>query len=533
MKTLCLFSMKTIEGSMRIVFAYWLLAVGCCSATIAAPQAGAKQPAVPKPSRQAGKDAATPRVSGKACPKNMKVSAVVLNGIRIGAISYEMSGNLSSAKLASKQPDEVYVFTSISEDRIQRAKELGIRAGAAYTRTPSGAYRYLCDIDSKLDSNQILEMFGVQIKPLKPAAPKPLENVFFYADPSAAAKLDQIQSSRILDNETMLKNKIAEMSQSGKKHFLPILDVIFADIAPFILASTGGNSGTPPKTAQGLPADTNLWKMAFVVLRDGDKALLAANRFRRIVGFSELDRTDAKIGKALDDLQKSSLANAAVLIVGNDYRGDQMAGYQLSRAMTEAAEGLADTGFSPKEGSAIFPNRVPNYLIGNDDGFTMAELLNSFRNPEYGRLADLIDAEKRAKAGQEDLPAGQKQEFLFVRTTKHAPVELDQRDLEQIASSRNSEVDEIYRVVLLTKTGAEITFGGLSAVNKDFMKSAKEAWNGVIGLSSKNGFTIAVRYRKDNQTISVSGDEIFHDASKVQDMLPASVVRMIQLAYRE
>ena len=266
--------------------------------------------------------------------------------------------------------------------------------------------------------------------------------------------------------------------------------------------------------------------MAFVVRRDGDKALLAANRFRRIVGFSELDRTDAKIAKALEDLQKSSLANAAVLIVGNDYRDDQMAGYQLSRAMTEAAEGMADTGFSPKEGSAIFPNRVPNYLIGNDDGFTMAELLNSFRNPEYGRLADLIDAENRAKAGQEELRAGQKQEFLFIRTTKHAPVELDPRDLEQIASSRNSEVDEIYRVVLLTKTGAEITFGGLSAVNKDFMKSAKEAWNGVIGLSSKNGFTIAVRYRKDNQTISVSGDEIFHDASRVQDMLPASVVRI-------
>ncbi len=462
----------------------------------------------------------------KTCPAGIKASSVVIDEIRYGTIVYGLDQSLTTAKAASRQPREVIVLTKIPPARAKRAIELGLRAGAAYTRS-AGGFNYLCDVDPKLSVGQIAKLFGVSLSPPKP----PEERVpTFKPDPSAAVKLQQIHDCRVLDRGTQLKNKIAELEKiSDTRHFVSIPNVIIMDDARFLLAPTA--AGTPKEYSP----------LVMLLVRVGnDRVLLATPRDHSVVARDALSRTNADINGAVEALYESPLPNPAVLLIDKKLFDDpyvkERSDEVVRGIVTHSGQGLAPFGFDSHKGTLLFANPIPNYLIGKGDTFTYFDILDSFRRPNYGRLSDLVDPKADICSSYPEACFGLRP-YLLVPTSNSAPVELKPGDLEQISTTKVSALGGSYTVALSMKNGTKITFGGLSAVNSDFMKSDDTRWNPVIGLSSAHGFTVAIRFTeataKGTPGLNLFPALVVSKNPSIQDKLPAGVVEMVSISVAE
>lgn len=343
------------------------------------------------------------------------------------------------------------------------------------------------------------------------------DSLLFKRDPKASVKFNQIHDTMVLDTETILKNKMAEMLKKKDCHFIAILDVIVKDNARFLNAT--------------VPSDNSI-KIMLIIRTGEDNAIVATWKGHYAVKLNDLDRTDVDINKAIETIKRSALLNPSVLVIDNKFFDEENADIFMLPIVREAGKGLEKHGFDINKGYLLFPNSVPNYLIGDGNKYTYFDLFNSFRKKDYGRLSDLLVLEGENKS-RDYYTSNNKPKYLFVSTKNSAPIEMNQSDLSQIASIQESSNHDIYSVVVTAKNGIKITFRGLSAVNKDFMKSENPRWNAVLGLSSPNGFIIAIQYKQGKNTINVSGDEVRKNTQNIQERLPTSVVEMIQYALRD
>lgn len=71
------------------------------------------------------------------------------------------SGVLGPARASG--PKRVVIFRAIRPANAARAKELGVKPGAAYLLTESGGFKYIRDVDLKLTDEQLCKQFGVRI----------------------------------------------------------------------------------------------------------------------------------------------------------------------------------------------------------------------------------------------------------------------------------------------------------------------------------------------------------------------------------
>jgi hypothetical protein len=274
-----------------------------------------------------------------------------------------------------------------------------------------------------------------------------------------------------------------------------------------------------------------------VVTVDDENVVIGGSTFRRNHRLSDLDCSDGYIRQAIEATRNSKLPNPAFLVINPEAFDDKQFDYnrkfnsQLDQTMRNVVGILVQSKVlcDANESYYVFPNPLPYYLAEiKGDKISHRDFFMRFLKPEFAGLASLVVWGKENVSRDYYGPDG-KPKYFFFHTKNSAPVEFSLSDLESISSAQTTLNNGIYTVTVIMKNGVKVTFGGMSAVNPDFQKSDQEPWKTVVGLSSPNGFTIAVAYKDGDNLVSVSGDAIRKNTLNIQDKLPKSLVRMIKI----
>ena len=341
------------------------------------------------------------------------------------------------------------------------------------------------------------------------------EEPIFKADPDAKMKLDQIHIFKLEpDNETAIKHSIARMSMekgytNQSEHFISNVAVVFTE-------------NMPVPIIQGL--------ILVVVRIDDEKVMLGTPIFHRSYSFADLDQSDAELRKALEKMRNSKLPNPAIYVIVPGALDDEQFNTKFSQTMRNIVSGLKEAKVQINSDEIYFlcPPPFPKYLIGYAESVQMREFFKGFQKSDFAGLASMVVWGKENASRDYYGPDG-KLKYFFFHARNSAPVELSLNELESISSTQTALNNDIYTVTVIMKNGVKVAFGGLSAVNPDFLKSEQDLWKTVVGLSSANGFTISVAYKDGNKLVSVSGDAIRKNTLNIQDKLPKSLVRMFKM----
>jgi hypothetical protein len=457
------------------------------------------------------------QVPATGCPRNAKYSSAVINGIRFGTIDYAINQELTTATPKAKQTKEVYVFTSIPPTQVQRSKELGIRAGAAFTRTASGKFQYLCDVNPNLDFRDILKIFGVDMGENVDRPQKP----YFEPDAKAQTKLKQLHDSIVLDTETMLKNKVEEMSQEyGYKRFITCLDIVVTKEAHLL------------KSLIQTPAASNASPLiVFVIRTDADNLLIVTPSDKRAARVGDLNLSDSGIQRAMDAIKASANPNPAFIVVDEKamgrYYDDELTRLAMN-AVQIAKKAISES--SEDKGTLLIANRTPNYLLSDNSSAPWQGYIKSVVSPVYGHPAELMNMGgqnySRDYQGEKGNPG-----WIFINTRKPALIDFSAADLEMIASKQISEADKTQTATLITSKKIRITINGISAVNDEFMKSSNKHWNSVLGISAPNGFSITIEDIRGSKPLYMTGEAILNNRDGICDRLPQNIVETINAAF--
>ncbi len=467
-----------------------------------------------QPKSQKKKSNSSTKSTSECLKQHIKASAIVINDIRFGTTRFSFSGTDGTLTPAAKQPTEVFIFT---DSFAEYAQSLGMKTNAAYIRTSAGKYKYICDIDPNLsDPEEIGKLFGVQTGREKS---QKNEEISFKVDPKATMKFKQSRDGRLLDLETLTEQKIDELRKSGTKDFICVTAVIFTKNVPFF---TSPASDVIYNNSEGI----------MMIVRTGaNKVAIGTRDGVRSAKLYDLDRTDADISAVLETMQKSNLPNPATLVIDTEMIENEKKMKDFNLAMTQVLKWAANElpTFNAHEGRIMIPNRTPNYLLGDGKKVSLLELFKSFNQTDSISLAELVVAGDK-NTSRDYFDHDGKPRYYFVNTRKSALVELGQDDLMKVSSTKDVSKEGIYSRTLTMKNDVRITFGGLSVLNPDFLKSDDSRWKFVVGLSSPNGFTIAVEYKDMKKIMRVSGENIRKNTLNIQDRLPRSVVEMIKVS---
>lgn len=337
----------------------------------------------------------------------------------------------------------------------------------------------------------------------------------FEIDPKAAIKFKQLHDSRVLDAEAMAEQTIANLRSSGTKHIAAILSVVITENHQFF---TSPSYGTIMNRPPGI---------LFITRADADKVILATPKEELTAKLYDLHCTDTDICAAIEAMRKSNLPNPSVLVISAEMIKDEKKANIFNSTITLVINRILIAlekrgGFDHREGRVTIPNRAPNYLFGKST--SMYDLIKSFSQPEVGSLPALVV--RGVKSESRDYYDRDGNPRLYIHTRTSAPIELDLDDLAKVTSVSDEVKHGIFERTLAMQHDLKITFGGLSALNADFLKSANNGWKSVVGLSSPSGLTISVKYKDGKKLTWISGEDIRKNNSNIQAKLPKNVVKM-------
>jgi hypothetical protein len=340
----------------------------------------------------------------------------------------------------------------------------------------------------------------------------------FKIDPIASNKFKQTRDSRLLDTDSIHEQKSQELRSKGATHFISVITVVFTKNHNFLTSPASSVSYRNPE-----PIIT-------IVRTDADEVMINTTYGHRYTKLYDLDRTDTDIHKALMSMEKSNSQNPAIVVINDDMINSEEKAERFDELLSEAIRRMANNlrNFDSQHGRVLIPNSVPNYLLGNGKSVPLRELFLSLKSPEIGTFSVLVVTGAQSKT-RDYYDSDGRAKYYYINTRNSAPIELDICDLSKVSSVKDISQKGIFSRTLIMQNDIKITFGGLSIINPDFLKSDNTRWKGVLGLSSPNGFTIAIEYKDGKNIVHVSGEEVHKNTFHIQDKLPNSIVKMFKV----